>query len=92
MPEVGEFLDNENAFLPVYNHPVVGKEVKDLAEGCFMLLIGVTGNEDIIQINKDKRDVAKNAIHHPLECLGRILKPEGKQRNSQSLKGVMSAI
>ena len=52
-----------------------------------MLLIYVTGNEDIVQINEDIGNIAKNAIHQPLECLGNILKPKGHAEELPEFEG-----
>ena len=87
MPKVGKFLDAQNALLLVYDHPVVREEVKDLTKVCFVLLFCVAGDEDVIQIDKYKRDAAENAVHQPLECLRGILKPEGHVEEHSESKG-----
>ena len=38
-------------------------EVKDLEEVCFVLLICVAGNKDVVQIDKDEGDATENAVH-----------------------------
>ena len=86
MPQVGEFLDAEQA-LQVYDHPVVREEVDDLTEVCFVLLFTQAGDKDVVQIGEDDGDAMKNAVHQPLECLGDVLKPEVHAEELPESKG-----
>ena len=45
---------------------------------CFVLLLSPACKMDVIQIGEDEGDALKNSFHQPLECLGCILKPEGR--------------
>ena len=87
VPEVGEFFDTKHAILPVYDHPVVGEEVKDLTKGRFMLLLSPAGNQDVIRIGEDEGDAPKNTVHQPLECLGGISKPKRHAEELPEPKG-----
>ena len=77
MPEVGEFIDTEDTLLPVDDHPIVRKEAEDLTEVCFVLLFGVAGDKDVVQVDEDEGDAVEDAVHQPLECLGGILETKG---------------
>ncbi len=48
-----------------------------MTEVRFMLLFGVAGDEDVIQVDEDERDATEDAIHQPLEHLGGILETKG---------------
>ena len=87
MPEVGEFVDAEDTLLPVDDHPIVRKEAEDLTEVCFVLLFGVAGDKDVVQVDEDEGDAAEDAIHQPLECLGGILETKGHAEELPEPKG-----
>ena len=52
-----------------------------------MLLFGVAGNQDVIEVDETEGDTMEDAVHQPLECVAK-----GMRRNSQSPKGVMTAV
>ena len=73
MSKVSELADTKDTLFQVDDHPVVREEAENMMEVCFMLLFGVAGDEDVIQVDEDKRDAMDDAIHQPLVCLGGIL-------------------
>ena len=77
MSKVSELADTKDTLFPDDDHPVVREEAEDLTELCFMLLFGVAGDEDVIQVDEDKRDGMDDAIHQPLVCLGGVLETKG---------------
>ena len=89
---VVEFLDLEHALLIVYDHPIVGEEVKDLMKVCFVLLFGWFATS----ISSKKTKMMGMPWRMPSISLWNAWEaffiPKGMQSNSQSLKGVMMAI
>ena len=77
MPEVDEFADAKDTLLAVDDHPIFREETEDLTEVHFVLLFGAAGNENVVEVDENEGDVAKDAIHQPLKCLGGILEPKG---------------
>ena len=41
-----------------------------------MLLFGAAGNENIVEVDENEGNAAKDAIHQPLKCLGGVLEPK----------------
>ena len=92
MSKVSELADTKDTLFPVDDHPVVRKEVEDLTEVRFMLLFGVAGDEDVIQVDKDERTPQRMPSISLWNAWAAFLRPKGMRRNSQSPKGVMVAI
>ena len=65
-------------FLLGYDSTVVGEQVEDLTKLRFVLLLSPAGKTEVIQLGKDEGDAPKNTVCQPVECLGGILKPEGR--------------
>ena len=85
MSKVSELA--KDTLFPVDDHPVVREEAEDLTEVRFMLLFGVAGDEDVIQVDEDERDATEDAVHQPLECLGGVLKTKGHAEELPDPKG-----
>ena len=92
MSKVDEVADAKEALLPVDDHPIFSKETEDLTEVRCVLLFSVAGNENIVEVDENKGNAAKDAIHQPLKTWSAFLSPKGMRRNSQSPKGVITAV
>ena len=92
MAKVLHGLLTKNALGGVDDQAVVSEETKDSTEVLEVGGTGRRGNEDIIEVNKTVREVAKNTIHEMLQGLCRVAETKSHPRNSNRLKGVMMAV
>ena len=77
MSEINEVADAKDALLPVDDHPIFSEETEDLTEVRSVLLFGVAGNKNIVEVDENEGNAAKDAIHQPLKRLGGVLEPKG---------------
>ena len=82
MSKVSELADTKDTLFPV-----VREAAEDLTEVHFMLLFGVAGDEDVIQVDEDERDATEDAVHQPLVCLGSVLETKGHAEELPESKG-----
>ena len=71
---------------------VEAAEVKHTTEMLLMRGQKVAENQYIVKIDKTKRKLTKDPVHHSLEGLGSVLEAKRGQRNSKRLKGVRLAV
>ena len=81
--------DTENTLAAVDDKPVLLKALKEGAELRCMLNRIFARDEDVVQVDEDVCEALGDAVHHPLEGLGRTFEakrhaqklPEAKRRD-----------
>ena len=68
---------SKGTFFGVDKDAIGSKNGKELAQVVEVLGKGGTGNEDVVQIDKDKRKVMENVVHQPLKSLSSITEAIG---------------
>ena len=67
---------SKNTLLLVNGKSGVIKPAEQLADVLNMDCNARAGNKDVIQVHEDKWQASKDAVHQPLEGLGRVFKAE----------------
>ena len=77
----------EDTLRPLYDQTVGRQRLEDGLEVLEVLLERLRGDQDIVYIDIDSREVAEDLIHEPLKILPRILEAEGCAGENKQPKG-----
>ena len=97
MAEEVDGRNPEDALGRFDNKAVEFKTVEESFQMNLVLLLTLTGHQDVVHINEDKTEVVKDPVHHALERLGRVPEtkwhtqefPQPKRGNYCSLRNIV---
>ena len=73
IPKEFEGIFSQHALFAAYDQTIFTKVVEACLHILEMLLLSLTSDQEIINVNEDERNFAKYGIHKPLEILARVL-------------------